>query len=88
MLLVPTDSVETVAHNHRSFSWLKAVSDSRPELSGVVLTRNEADRIERCVRSLLPVCAEVVVLDSGSTDDTVARARAAGARVETQAWLG
>lgn len=57
-------------------------------LSGVVIAKNEADRIERCVRSLASVCAEVVVLDSGSTDNTVARARAAGARVEHQDWLG
>jgi (heptosyl)LPS beta-1,4-glucosyltransferase len=57
-------------------------------LSGVVITRNEADRIERCVRSIVPVCREVIVLDSGSTDDTVAIARAAGARVEHRAWDG
>src|SRR3546814_7221057 len=57
-------------------------------VSGVVIARNEADRIERCVRSLTGLCAEVVVLDSGSTDDTVARARAIGARVEHQEWLG
>ena len=57
-------------------------------LSGVVITRNEADRIARCVGSLLPLCREVIVLDSGSTDATVAIARAAGARVEHQDWLG
>lgn len=57
-------------------------------ISGVVIARNEADRIERCVHSLVGLCAEVLVLDSGSTDDTVARARAAGARVEHQEWLG
>jgi (heptosyl)LPS beta-1,4-glucosyltransferase len=57
-------------------------------LSGVVVARNEADRIGRCVGSLARVCAEVVVLDSGSADDTVALARAAGARVLHQDWLG
>jgi (heptosyl)LPS beta-1,4-glucosyltransferase len=57
-------------------------------LSGVVITKNEGDRIARCVRSLLPVCREVIVLDSGSTDDTVAIARGLGARVEHQDWLG
>ncbi|KFN44060.1 glycosyltransferase family 2 protein [Arenimonas oryziterrae] len=57
-------------------------------LSGVVITKNEADRIGRCVSSLTGICAEVLVLDSGSTDDTVALARAAGARVEHQDWLG
>lgn len=60
----------------------------RLPLSGVVIAHNEADRIERCVRSLVDLCAEVLVLDSGSTDDTVDRARAAGARVEHQEWLG
>lgn len=57
-------------------------------LSGVVICKNEADRIARCIGSLVPVCAEVVVLDSGSTDDTVAIALALGARVEHQDWLG
>lgn len=57
-------------------------------LSGVVITRNEADRIARCVQSLASVCREVIVLDSGSDDDTVAIARAAGARVEHRAWDG
>jgi (heptosyl)LPS beta-1,4-glucosyltransferase len=57
-------------------------------LSGVVITKNEADRIGRCVRSLVPICHEVVVLDSGSGDATVEIARAAGARVGYQDWLG
>ena len=57
-------------------------------LSGVVITRNEGDRIARCVGSLLPVCAEVIVLDSGSDDATVAIARGLGARVQHQDWLG
>lgn len=57
-------------------------------LSGVVITRNEGDRIARCIGSLLPVCREVIVLDSGSSDDTVAIARGLGVRVEHQDWLG
>jgi (heptosyl)LPS beta-1,4-glucosyltransferase len=57
-------------------------------LSGVVITRNEADRIRRCVASMLPLCSEVIVLDSGSTDDTVSIAQAMGARVEHLDWQG
>lgn len=57
-------------------------------LSGVVIAYNEADRIGRCVESLVAVCREVIVLDSGSTDATAAIATAAGARVEQQDWLG
>ncbi|NUS38456.1 MAG: glycosyltransferase family 2 protein [Lysobacter sp.] len=57
-------------------------------VSGVVIAKNEADRIGRCVASLAPVCADVLVLDSGSTDATAAIATAHGARVEQQPWLG
>lgn len=57
-------------------------------LSGVVVAKDEADRIGRCVASLLSVCAEVIVLDSGSRDDTVAIARGLGARVEHRDWDG
>lgn len=57
-------------------------------LSGVVITLNEADRIRRCLDSLAGVCAERLVVDSGSTDDTVAIARDCGAEVRHQPWLG
>ena len=60
----------------------------RSTVTGVVIALNEADRIGRCVASLKALCARVVVLDSGSTDDTVAVARAAGADVVHQDWLG
>lgn len=63
------------------------MSEALP-VSGVVITKNEGDRIGRCITSMLAVCAEVIVLDSGSSDDTVAIARELGARVEHQAWGG
>jgi len=40
------------------------------------------------VLAALRGCAEVLVLDSGSTDRTLEIARAAGARIEHQDWLG
>ena len=57
-------------------------------LTGVVITKNEADRIARCVDSMRALCDEVIVLDSGSTDDTVAIARGLGCRVEHLDWQG
>jgi len=56
-------------------------------LSAVLITQNAASQIEACLDSLT-FCAEIVVVDSGSTDDTVARARNRGARVIECAWLG
>ena len=57
-------------------------------VTGVVIALNEADRIGRCVASLRALCTRVVVLDSGSSDATVAVARDAGAEVVHQDWLG
>lgn len=57
-------------------------------LSVIVITQNEAARLPTCLAS----CAfadEIVVVDSGSRDDTVAIAEAAGARViRTSDWPG
>jgi len=67
---------------------MSATAHAKLPLSGVVIARNEADRIGRCVASLARICREVIVLDSGSEDATAAVAAAAGARVEQQPWLG
>ena len=49
---------------------------------------NEAPRIERCVRSLAEVCADITVVDSHSTDATREIAAASGARVIERDWDG
>lgn len=59
----------------------------RATLSAVVITCNEASRIKACLDALA-FADEIVVIDSGSDDDTVAIAQAAGARVLHQDWLG
>lgn len=56
-------------------------------ISAIVITRNEAANIVDCLASVA-FCDERIVVDGGSDDDTVALARAAGARVETHAWEG
>ncbi len=58
-----------------------------PELSAVIMTKNEADKIARCIRSVT-WADEVLVIDSGSTDATVEIATSLGARVVEQPWLG
>jgi len=51
--------------------------------SVLILTLNEERDLPRCLASV-HTCDDLVVLDSGSTDRTVALARAAGARVFTR----
>ena len=56
-------------------------------LSAIILTRNEASSIERCIASL-SFADEVIVVDSGSTDQTTLLAKRCGANVFTHAWAG
>ena len=59
----------------------------RHRLSAVIITLNAASQLDACLQSLA-FADEIVVVDSGSTDRTVEIARACGARVVHQAWLG
>lgn len=54
-------------------------------ISVVILTFNEADNLPRCLASVA-WCDDILVLDSGSTDATIAIAEAAGARVIHRAF--
>lgn len=56
-------------------------------VSAVVITLNEESNIQKCLESL-EFCAELLVVDSGSTDNTVNIARQLGAKVIHQEWLG
>ncbi|MBG85436.1 MAG: glycosyl transferase [Verrucomicrobiales bacterium] len=58
------------------------------KISFVVITLNEEDNLARCLKSCADLAAEIVILDSGSTDRTEEIAREFGARFEHQDWLG
>jgi len=59
----------------------------RPPLSAVVTTLDNAATLEACLASLR-FCEEIVLLDSGSRDETVAIATRFGAIVHTEAFKG
>lgn len=58
-----------------------------PKVSVTIITLNEADHIAAAIDSA-SWADEIIVVDSGSTDNTVAIARSKGVRVETRAWSG
>jgi len=63
-----------------------------PFLSVVIITCNEEANIARTLASVQPLVAdgkgEIIVLDSGSTDRTVAIAKSYGAKVFVEEWKG
>jgi glycosyltransferase involved in cell wall biosynthesis len=58
-----------------------------PRVSVTVITLNEAEHIADAIRSAA-WADEVIVVDAGSSDDTLAVAERAGARVTTRVWTG
>ncbi|MDF0604731.1 glycosyltransferase family 2 protein [Neisseriaceae bacterium TC5R-5] len=59
----------------------------RTYLSAVIITKNAENHLEKCLSSLQLV-DEIVIVDSGSTDQTLLIANNYGARVIHQEWLG
>jgi glycosyltransferase involved in cell wall biosynthesis len=63
------------------------MGDRLPRLSAIVITRNEAHNIEACLDSLR-FCDERIVVDGGSSDNTVRLAERKGAQVVPHEWTG
>lgn len=50
-------------------------------LSATIITLNEEDNIEECIKSIKELVDEIIVVDSGSKDKTVEKAKDLGAKV-------
>ncbi len=59
----------------------------RSPLSVAIITLNEADQLPDCLKSVA-FAAQIVVVDSGSTDDTVRIAQDFGCEVFLEPWRG
>lgn len=63
-------------------------SAKNPPISAYIRCKNEARMVGQVIRAAFAIADEVVVVDSGSTDNTPAIAQAAGARVIHHEWEG
>lgn len=60
----------------------------RVKVSATIITKNEEEHIADCIASARLVADEIIVLDSGSTDNTVDIARQSADIVEVTDWPG
>lgn len=58
------------------------------KISFCLIVKNEASNLPRCLRSLAGLADEIVVVDSGSTDDTESIAKSFGVRWHYRDWPG
>jgi glycosyltransferase involved in cell wall biosynthesis len=63
-------------------------ASARPPITCYIRAKNENRVITRVIQAAFQAVDEVVVIDSGSTDNTIELSEAAGARVIRAAWLG
>lgn len=59
---------------------------AKPRLTVCIITRDEEAQIGRLLESVLPMAAEIIVVDTGSTDRTPEIAAERGARVIHHPW--
>lgn len=65
-----------------------SASSARPPLSIFIIARDEADRIGATIAAVRDLTDDLLVVDSGSRDATVAVSRSLGARVVSRDWEG
>lgn len=56
-------------------------------ISVCIITKNEAENLQKCLESLQPYPFEIVVVDTGSTDDTIETARRYTDRIFEFQWI-
>src|SRR5438309_345757 len=57
-------------------------------ISVCFITKNEEKWIGECIEHLKPLVAEFILVDTGSTDKTIAIAQERGAKIWTIEWPG
>ena len=58
----------------------------KPTLSLCIIVKDEADFLRRCLESVKPIVDEIIMVDTGSKDNTIEIAKSFGAKVIKQKW--
>jgi glycosyltransferase involved in cell wall biosynthesis/tetratricopeptide (TPR) repeat protein len=67
--------------------FVQPAMQGRARVSLCMIVKNEAENLPACLESVSGLFDEIIVTDTGSTDDTVAIAERFGAKVHRFAWI-
>ncbi len=62
------------------------MSRSQPLIAAAIIVKNEAEHLQRCLNSIKEFCDEIVVVDTGSTDNTVEIATTCATKILHKEW--
>lgn len=78
-----TDGIKVLYQNIRNLSWKPPPSFfSTDSVTAIITAKNEAIRIEKTIKSLVPHFRFIIVVDDGSTDGTADIARAVHPKIK------
>ena len=83
--MVTTAAIASALYSELSASYVRVRTR---KVSATIITKNEEDHIEHCLKSARLVADEIIVLDSGSSDRTVEIAQKYADIVEVTDWPG
>ncbi|GBU25872.1 glycosyl transferase [Fibrobacteria bacterium R8-3-H12] len=86
MLKGDGDNQEAKFLFERAQTALQNKNDKRPLLSLCMIVKNEEKNIGECLKSAKGLADEIIVTDTGSSDNTVEIAKSYGAKIEHFAW--
>ncbi len=66
--------------------WISFFDSTQPTISLCMIAKDEEKWIKNCIESVKPIVNEIIVVDTGSTDDTKKVAESLGARVYDFKW--
>lgn len=85
-LAKPDPRATALLNDCRAATGLEPGDDVGITLSACLIAKDEEDDLDRCLSSLSGLADEIVLVDTGSTDDTVEIARSYGAKIGHYEW--
>ena len=83
-----TSALEAAASSALSAEAAVLATEGKPSLTVAIIAHNEQDRLPKTLAQIQDIAAEIVLINSCSTDNTVAVAQSFGAKVFTEEFKG